>query len=269
MNFKSATKTIAATIFAVGLLMLLLFRCSTVTPVSRDYYEVRIYHISDSGQEATSDNFFRDVFIPALHRAGIGKVGIFKPVEADTLAFGKLIYIFIPFTSFDQYISLNDLLSADITYNADGKFFLDASFDNPPYDRYESILLKAFRNMPHFAFPQYDTPKSERIYELRSYESATEFRAIKKIEMFNDAGEIKLFEDLGFNPVFFGEVIAGSHKPNLMYMTSFSDMTSHDEHWKAFSSSDGWKTMSALDEYKNTVSRANISLLHPTLYSDF
>ena len=37
---------------------------------------------------------------------------------------------------------------------------------------------------------------SERIYELRNYESATDAKAVKKIEMFNEGGEIDLFNKL-------------------------------------------------------------------------
>ena len=49
--------------------------------------------------------------------------------------------------------------------------------------------------------------------------------------------------------------LAGNEKPNLMYMTTFSDMKSHDELWKAFGGAPEWKKMSGLEEYKNTVSK--------------
>jgi hypothetical protein len=54
-----------------------------------------------------------------------------------------------------------------------------------------------------------------------------------------------------------------------MYMTTFSDMKSHDDHWSAFGKTEEWKKLSGMDEYKNTVSKANPYLLHPTSYSDF
>ncbi len=115
----------------------------------------------------------------------------------------------------------------------------------------------------------FTTPVTERIYELRSYESATEAKAAKKIEMFNQGGEIALFEKLKFNAVFYGEALAGNQKPNLMYMTTFSDLKSHDELWKAFGGSPEWKKISGLEEYKNTVSKIHVHLLHPASYSDF
>jgi hypothetical protein len=238
-------------------------------PAAQQFYEIRIYHMAQKAQEDRVDSYLKDVYLPALHRAGIDKVGVFKPVESDTAFFGKLIYLFIPFNSVDQFMQLPEVLGKDQVFNQDGKGFVEAVYNDPPYIRFESIFLKAFMNMPRFLASKYSTQPSERIYELRSYESATEAKAIKKIEMFNQAGEIKLFESLGFNAVFFGEVLVGSHKPNLMYMITFQDMASHDAHWKAFREHPDWKKLSSMEEYKNTVSKASPYLLHPTSYSDF
>jgi hypothetical protein len=235
----------------------------------QQYYEIRIYQIVDKTQEGMVDAFLKDAYLPALHRAGISKAGVFKPVETDTASFGKLIYVFIPFKTFEQYMELPMVLGKDKAYGEAGKLFLDAPVANPPYGRHQTILLKAFMNMPQFMAPNYKTPANERIYELRSYESATEAKAAKKIEMFNEGGEIKLFEKLKFNAVFYGEALAGDQKPNLMYMTTFQDLKAHDELWKAFGGSPEWKKLSGMDEYKNTVSKVHIYLLHPTSYSDF
>ncbi len=237
-------------------------------PAQQEYFELKIYHISQKAQEEKVDAFLKDAFIPAVHKAGISQVGVFKPVESDT-AFGKLIYVFIPFKNINQFIQLPELLGKDKVYAEAGKSFIDAPYNDPPFKRSESVLLKAYVKMPRFMAPKYDTPFSDRIYELRSYESATEAKAVKKREMFNLGGEIELFKSLGFNAVFYSEVLVGSHMPNLMYMTTFSDMKSHDDHWKAFRDSPEWKKMSGLEEYKNTVSRANVFLLHPASYSDF
>jgi hypothetical protein len=250
------------------ILLSVLVNFSFAAAPKQQYYEIRIYHIRQSSQAERLDSYLKFAFIPAMHRAGIEKVGVFKPVEADT-AFGKLVYVFIPVKSMDLYLKLPEKLGKDKAYQKAGREFLDAPYNDPPFSRYESILLKAFEGMPHFMAPSFDTPVSDRIYELRSYESATESKAAKKIDMFSKGGEIKLFENLNFNAVFYGQVLTGSHKPNLMYMTTFRDMTTHDEKWSAFGNSDGWKQLSGLEEYKNTVSKANIYLLHPTTYSDF
>jgi hypothetical protein len=232
------------------------------------YYEIKVYRIAASTQETRIDAYLKDAYIPAMHRLGISKIGVFKPIEKDT-AFGKLVYVFVPLKTVDQYLEVEQKLSNDLVYQMAGKDFLDAPFNDPPFKRYESILLKAFANMPEFRVPVYTTPPADRIYELRSYESATEAKATKKIEMFNNGGEIALFESIGANAVFYGQVLLGSLKPRLIYMTTYADMKSHDDHWKAFRDSDGWKKLSGMEEYKNTVSKANPYLLHPTSYSDF
>jgi hypothetical protein len=264
------TKIINRTLAA---LMLLLFVSVTYSsyglpPAKQQYYEVRIYRLADKAQEAVIDAYLKDAFLPALHRAGIPTVGVFKPIEADT-AFGKMVYVFIPYKTLDQYAKLPDQLGKDQAYLAAGKGFIDAPYDKPPFVRYESILSKAFTHMPEFKAPTYTTPPSDRIYEYRSYESATEAKAAKKREMFNEGGEIAIFQSIGANPVFWGEVLMGSQMPRLIYMTTYSDMKSHDEHWTAFRNHPDWKRLSSMEEYKNTTSKTRAYLLHPTSYSDF
>jgi len=261
-------------LFRIGLafmamLLLVPFSAGTFAAAPKQqYYEIKIYRIKDSGQAGTIDKYLKDAFIPAMHRAGISKIGVFKPVEADT-AFGKLIYVFIPYNTADECFKLVTLLENDKTYQTAGKDFIDAPFDNPPFVRYESVFMKAFSRMPQFRVTSYTTPVSERIYELRSYESATEAKALKKIKMFNEGGEIGIFEKIGANPVFWGQVLLGSQKPRLMYMTTYADMKSHDEHWLAFRNTPEWKTISSMEEYKNSTSKTKAFLLHPTDYSDF
>ena len=234
----------------------------------QDYYEVKIYRISGSAQEAMMDAYLKDAFLPALHRAGIPTVGVFKPIETDT-AFGKMIYVFIPFKTLEQYEKLAVTLDKDKVYNQAGKAFLDAPYNNPPFNRYESILSLAFTHMPQFKVPAFTTPKKERIYEYRSYESATEAKAAKKIHMFNEGGEIGIFEAIGANPVFYSKVISGSLMPRLIYMTTYANMKSHDECWTAFRNHPDWKRISVMDEYKNTTTKTLAYLLHPAEYSDF
>jgi hypothetical protein len=87
--------------------------------------------------------------------------------------------------------------------------------------------------------------------------------------MFNEGGEVSLFEKLEFNAVFYAEVISGSRMPNLMYMTSFADMKSREEHWAAFREHPDWKRISSMEEYQDNVSKIDRIMLHHTAYSDF
>jgi hypothetical protein len=237
-------------------------------PTKQMFYEIRIYRVNLPSQAEATEKYLKDAYIPAMHRAGISTIGVFKPIETDT-AYGKFIYVFIPLKSADQFLDLAEALDNDKVYQEAGKEFLDAPYDNPPFARYESILLKAFAFMPQFRVPSYTTKPSERIYELRSYESATEATAAKKIKMFNEGGEIGIFEKVGSNAVFYAQVLMGSLKPRLMYMTTYADMKSHDEHWTAFRSHSDWVTLKAKAEYQNVTSKTNAYLLHPTDYSDF
>jgi hypothetical protein len=266
MKNNSLTIKILATVLT-GLFLLPL--CLAGAPKEKQmYYEIKIYRIANPSQESRIDAYLKDAYIPAMHRAGVSTVGVFKPIEKDT-AFGKFVYVFIPFKTYDQYFGLEEKLAADKVYQQAGKDFLDAPYNDPPFSRYESVFMKAFTHMPAFRAPSYTTPVTERIYELRSYESATEAKAAKKIEMFNEGGEIGIFEKVGSNAVFYGQVLFGSLKPRLIYMTTYADMKSHDDHWKAFRESEDWKKLSGMQEYKNTTSKTNPYLLHPTSYSDF
>lgn len=232
----------------------------------RDLYELKIYHLQNQEQEKQLDQFLQKAYLPALRRAGISKVGVFKPVKEDS-TFGKMVYVYIPYTSFEQFMKVPQALEKDTKYKQDGRGYIEAAHDNPPYSRIESILLQAFEGMPKYKATNLKNAPSERVYELRSYEGATEKLYKNKVDMFNK-GEIDIFERLDFNPMFFGEVIAGSNMPNLMYMTAFSDKASRDAHWKAFTEDAEWEKMKTMPEYQNNVSHSDIILLNPAPYSE-
>jgi hypothetical protein len=226
-----------------------------------------VYTIKNSDQESQIDNYLKNAYLPALHRAGISKVGVFKP-KADDPAVGTKVFVFIPLKDLSQIEKIEEKLLKDNKYKDNASAYINAAFDNPPYERIESILLKAFDKQPEFFAPKFDTPKSEQIFELRSYQSATEKIHNKKVEMFNEGGETAIFKNVGSNAVFYGQVISGSAMPNLMYMTSYSDMKSNEDHWKAFRDHPDWKRLSGMEEYKNTVSHIDKWMCHPTDYSD-
>jgi len=238
-----------------------------VTASAQDYYQLKVYNINSSEQENRVDNYLENAYLPALHKAGVKNVGVFKPIESDE-ATGEKIFVLIPLKNLNQLDKIDAAILKDKNYLANGKDFINAAWDNPPYQRMESIVLKAFSEMPKYAVPDHSTPPSEQIYELRSYEGPTEVKYRKKVEMFNEGGEVALFQKLEFQPVFFAEVISGSAMPNLMYMTTFSDMESHDEHWNAFRVHPDWEKLKGMEEYKHTVSHSDKWLMHPTDYSD-
>jgi hypothetical protein len=122
---------------------------------------------------------------------------------------------------------------------------------------------------PSMQLPKLTTPILDHVYELRSYESATEQYYRSKVKMFNQGGEIFLFARLQFNAVFYGDVIAGSRMPNLMYMTSFDNMASREAHWNLFKNDPEWKKLSAVAEYQHNVNRNETILMKAKAYSDY
>ena len=234
----------------------------------KEYYEIKTYRLKDKSQEERVHAFLTFDFLPTAHKFGIKKIGVFTPLETDS-TFGKRIVVLIPYTSLEQLSKLNDLLIAKEKYDPKAKEYINADYTNPPYDRIESVLLQAFSGMPQMEVPQLDNVRADRIYELRSYEGSTEKIHKNKVQMFNEGDEVGLFKRLHFNAVFYAEVISGNRMPNLMYMTTFDNMASHDAHWKAFVEDPYWKKLSALPEYQHNVSKINIYLLRPTEYSDY
>ena len=234
----------------------------------REFYQLTVYHFNTPAQEKALDDYFQNALMPALHRNGIKTIGVFKSWANDTSA-DKLAYVFVPLHSPDRIVKISEQLKKDDQYNLAAAGFLNADYKNPPYTRKETIVLHAFRLAPQMQLPSLQSPKRNRVYELRSYESATEKKFENKVKMFNEGDEISIFKRLNFNPVFYSEVVAGSKMPNLMYMTSFESRADRDAHWKSFGSDSAWKKLSSMPEYQNNVSHIDISFLYPTDYSDF
>ena len=232
-----------------------------------EYYQLKIYHLKNDAQLRRVEGYLQNAFLPGMHKTGITNIGVFKPVENDTS--DLRIYVLVPYPSMAEIPFVEESMFRDKKFLAAAGDYVNAPHNDPPYERLEVILLKAFSHQPRLQTPELKGPRDQRIYELRSYEGHTEKIFQNKVKMFNEGGEVALFKRLGFNAVFYGEVIAGSRMPNLMYMTTFEDKASRDEHWKAFGADPEWKKLSSMPEYQNNVSKINIHFLHPTSYSDY
>lgn len=255
----------------IFILILLLVSISNINAAEKpttEYYQLTVYRYATDSQALVIEQYLQEALLPALHRAGIKSVGVFKSLANDTTT-NKLLYVFLPLKNLQHLDLLDQQLKKDQEFVGAGTAYRDALYTNPPYTRMEVILLKAFPLAPQMQLPQLKAPKSERVYELRSYESATEKIFANKVKMFNEGDEIGLFKRLNFNAVFYSSVIAGSKMPNLMYMTCFENKADRDEHWKTFSQDPYWKKLSSMPEYQKNVSRNDIVFLRPTHYSDF
>ncbi|MGI4821817.1 MAG: NIPSNAP family protein [Janthinobacterium lividum] len=253
--------------FLVVLLLLLCGKSVLANPTASrpGYFELKVYHFTTPRQEAVIDSFLHFQYTPFMHGAGVGTVGVFKPISNDT-AKDKRVYVFTPYQTLAQWEKMSAAAKKTLT-TATGAY-ANAYYKSPAYARLETIFIKAFDEMPAFTAPKLEGPKNDHVFELRSYEGPSEKIFRTKVKMFNTGGEMKLFSRLGFNAVFYGEVLAGAKMPNLMYMTSFNNMQVREEHWKNFGSDPEWKKLSALPEYQNNVSHIDIVFLRPAPYSD-
>lgn len=261
-------------LYAYKLLLLLsFFFLADLKTFSRDgskkeMYQLTVYHYSNAAQEEVLNTYLKNALLPALHRYGYKNIGVFRAMANDTAA-AKTMYVYMPLKNIKEHLTIAGKLAKDSNYQRAGANYIKASYTNGAYTRMEVILLRAFTMAPNMKLPALTAAKKDRVYELRSYESATEKIFANKMHMFNEGGEIDLFKRLNFNAVFYGEVIAGSHMPNLMYMTTFENKTDREAHWKNFVNSSEWKTLSALPQYQNNVSHIDITFLQPMEYSDF
>ncbi len=261
---KNTTQLFAFTFLLIAVFA---FGFAGTAAEKREYYEIKLYRVTTNEQVKKVDEFLRDAYLPALHRAGISKVGVFHPRGIDT-AVDKRVYVFIPVKTLDKVSVVEDLMVTDPELIKAGDAYWNTAFNTPVYNRIETIILKAFPLMTSFNVPNLTGNKTDRVYELRSYEGPTERLYRQKVKMFNEGGEIALFKRLNFNAVFYSEVVAGSHQPNLMYMTSFNNIADRDEHWKIFGTDPEWNKLKVVPEYLNTVSKNEQILLNPTEFSE-
>jgi hypothetical protein len=233
-------------------------------PDQREFYELRIYEMQTGNRKTVLNDYLSKAAIPAWNRLGIKQVGVFNVVSGSN---ALSLYVLIPHPNLQAFLSAPVQLAADAGYQKAAADYLGATIDNPAYTRYESSLLWAFTNVPRLRLPAETAGNKARIFELRIYESHNETAALKKIEMFNEGGEIALFDRIGLRPVFFGQTLIGRRQPNLVYMTVHQDMAAREKIWEQFSSSEDWKKLRSAPAFADTVSATTIAFLRPAAYS--
>lgn len=226
-----------------------------------EYFELRVYTLKNQEQQKLVEDFYRAV-IPVYNRRGVNAVGVFTSLSPSEEI---KLYVLVPYHSIVHFAEVTDKLECDAIYQTVGAAYLNAAADAPAYERIESSLMKAFKCFPKLVAPE----KKDRIFELRQYQSPTEAAGKKKIEMFNEQGEIEIFKRLAFNPVFWGETIIGPLRPNLTYMVTFDNLAAKDQLWASFIADDEWNKISVVPGYANELLLNLIvsTLLVPTAYS--
>ena len=230
---------------------------------TRQYLELRRYHLLPGPKQRAFTTFVGEAAIPAMNRAGVGKVGAFTVVYGEN---APSLILVLAHNSLETVVSLRDRLASDAEYTRAGAAILDAPLGDPPFVRVESSLLRSFDAMPTLEPSASAGTAAPRIYEMRTYESHSDRAALNKLKMFN-AGEVPIFRRAGLTPVFFGETLIGSRMPSLTYMLTFADMVARDKAWSEFSNDSEWKTLSADSQYRDNVSAISDIILRPAGYS--
>jgi len=232
---------------------------------NRQFIELRIYHFASPEKQQAFEQFLQSAALPAFNRAGARPVGVFKlsmkdnpdlKLEADSTD----LYVLLPHSSAESLSDFSNRLSADKTFQDAGEAIIHAPKSDPAFVRYESSLLYAFPMFPQLKVP---TQAANRLLQLRIYESHSNERARKKIEMFNQGGELAIFARTGMTGVFFGQTLIGSKLPSLTYMLAFPSEEEQKKAWDTFRNDPEWKRLSKADEYKDAVSNVTNLILRP------
>lgn len=240
----------------------------------REYYELRSYRLKSAGTKALLDAYLEKALIPALNQRGSKTVGVFteldvkrEPASATPKA-DSPVWVLIPYASLDTFVQVNADLNNDPAVLKAGNDYLQTPKANPVYDRIDSWLLLAFKGMPKMEIPAFSKNRTAtRVFEMRTYESHSEAKALNKMAMF-DEGETQLMRDLGMSPVFFGQALAGKGLPHLTYFTGGSDIATHFANWKKFGPDPRWNKMKVDPKYTDNTSKTGPStFLAPTPYS--
>jgi hypothetical protein len=229
---------------------------------SQEYYQLQVYRLNPGGNHDLLDRYLEKAAIPALNRLGIKPVGVFIEPEAKEPA----VYVLIPYADLEAFASVTAGLKADAAFGEAGAAYLQTPKNKPAFTRIDSWLMRAFAGIPKLELPAYSREQTKRMFELRTYESYSEAKAQKKVDMFND-GEIDVMREVGLAPVFFGQVLTGPNLPHLTYMLSAESREAHQQHWDAFGKHPTWKKMSSDPQYADTVSKIYNHFLVPTYFS--
>jgi len=229
-----------------------------------EYIELRAYRLKPGASRALLDSYLQHALIPALNLRGVAAVGAFTETEPKD---GPAVWVLIPHPSLQSLASAAAALNADPAVQAAGSAYLSGpTKDLPAFDRIDSWCFLPFAGLPRLVVPRLAKEGRPRIFEMRTYESYSELKALKKVAMFN-AGEIKLMQDLDLSPVFYGQALVGRDLPQLTYMLCSPDMETHKRNWSAFGAHPTWVALKNDPQYADTVSKITSRFMVPAAYS--
>lgn len=244
-----------------------------------EYYELRCYRLQAGtrlkadANPALLDAYLEHALLPGLGHLNLRNIGVFSELDVDketataTPKPGSPVWVLIPHPSLTSFMTVTASLRFNPPYPPGTAGYFDAPKAAPAFERVDSWLLLAFAGMPKLELPAFSRDRvPTRVFEMRDYESHSELKALNKMAMFNDS-EIQLMRDLGMNPVFFGQALAGPDLPHLRYFTSGPDLATHLAGWKKFGPDPRWQKMRTDPRYADNTSKNTARFLTPKRYS--
>jgi hypothetical protein len=240
----------------------------------REYYELRAYRLKPGATSDLLDGYLEKALLPGLSQHGIKNVGVFTEVDIDKNAAtskpkaDSAVWVLIPHASLESFVNVTTTINTEAGVQKAGADYLQTPKANPAFDRIDSWLHLAFTSMPKLQVPAFSKNKTAtRIFELRTYESHSELKALSKIAMFNN-GEIDVMKELGMSPVFYGQAIVGRDLPHLSYITGAADLATHLANWKKFGTHPTWVKLKGDPQYADNTSKTGPSkFIVPKPYS--
>ena len=251
----ATTATISAQPDPIGLVL------RRQTPrTAREFIEVRKYTVKDADKRAKFVEILDNALIPALNRQEIKPVGVFEPIPRDP-KYALNVFVVIPHKTTETFVNVNAKLVADAVYRKDAAPIFETNSKDPVYTDCETFLLKGFATAPALEVPQLGP---DRVFELRLYRSFNIERNDAKIKMFDEGGELPLFREIGLQPIFFGEIIAGTRMPALLYMIGCPSLEKHAEVWRVFGQHPKWQEIRGNPAYADTATEIDNVILTPS-----
>jgi len=235
----------------------------SIAAMGGEFYELRSYQLNSPEKAAAFDKMMAAA-IPVLTKSGVTHVGVFRGRDAKA-SDPNWRYVLSAAGSLDTLARERGTFASDEAFLEQSRAYLSYEKSDPAFARISVATFAAFKGFTKLIKPAADAG-GERFFELRIYESHSEYTAFMKVRMFDEA-ELDIFADVGLRGVFFGSALSGDNLPNLTYMLVYDNEAEKKKAWATFLKAPAWQALKGEEIYKDTVSKITSRFLVATAYS--
>jgi hypothetical protein len=220
------------------------------------------FFLKQGTQLSRLHEYFSQAALPALGKIHTGPRIV---LEALIAPHQPQVALILGFQSISEFWSVRAGLNQD--KDLDKAFEAWQTGPEPPFENQTNTLMEAADYSPEIV-PVDPPPKTPRIFELRVYRSPS-YRHLKVIHNRFAGAEIKIFNRVGVNPIFYASTVAGPSMPNLTYLTPFDDLATREKAWNAFAADPEWVKVrkESIDQHGQAVNSTQISIYRAASYS--